>query len=323
MKRIIGFAGVFVLLCGLIPIQSKAAGFNEVPWVKYTIVDTIAYNDSVTPNYYSKYNVSVNLPDSMANYCTMHTYAFEYWEGGIKKVIPTKSDFTSIEAGIIKTNFSVSSPFIVKIFGIGESKLYHESSAQAYFNKGSATIKAYISLCISGVWDTVFQYVQNDPYNQYYPQEHTYNYGGFISPSVSGTITGIKINCISRASTVGGASSWVEAYAYNDFTIDSVYIGHIGIEEKSNIKNQKSNIEITPNLFTGKAVISYELLNEGKTQLKIYDIAGKCVKTLVDGNALPGSYKKTIESKDYDKGVYFVKISTGSYKETKKMVVLK
>ncbi|MFA5033749.1 MAG: T9SS type A sorting domain-containing protein [bacterium] len=102
----------------------------------------------------------------------------------------------------------------------------------------------------------------------------------------------------------------------------------IGIEEKWSEAtsrlggDQKSNIKIGQNPFIGITTICYDVPKEASVSVKIYDITGKCVKTLVDGNVLAGSYKETIDSKDYGKGVYFVKLSSDRYKETKKMVVI-
>jgi hypothetical protein len=324
MRKIIIFVGIIILFCVLSPIQAKALGFNEVPWVAYTIVDAAEpYYDSVSgQGGYSNYNVSVNMPDSMENYCVMHTYAYGYHSGGSGKgPIPS----TNIEAGVTKTNFSVTAPFIVKIFSYGKADLYHWTSSQ--MNKGSAISEANVLFYIDGAWETRWADYYLDPFLPPYSSHPTHYYGGNMSfPITSGNLTGMKINGISRVCTAGSSYSNCEAGATNDFRIDSVTVENVGIEEKRFSPpeaDQNDKMSINPNLFAGKAVIIYELLNEGKIQLKIYDITGKCVKTLVDRNILPGSYKETIESKDYVKGVYFVKFLSENYRETKKIIVIK
>ncbi|MDD5530207.1 MAG: T9SS type A sorting domain-containing protein [bacterium] len=106
---------------------------------------------------------------------------------------------------------------------------------------------------------------------------------------------------------------------------DVWYSTGLGVEEQSNLDFGLRNLElkILKNPFANKTTLQYTIPISSRVSVKIYDITGKCVKTLIDGNVSPGSYKETIDSKDYGKGVYFVKFSAGSYKETKKIVVIK
>jgi len=78
-----------------------------------------------------------------------------------------------------------------------------------------------------------------------------------------------------------------------------------------------------PNPFRNKTTIQYSLPKTSKVSLKLYDLTGRCVKTLVDGERLPGYYKETLESKNYPTGIYFAKFNAGEYKETKKLILMK
>jgi hypothetical protein len=58
--------------------------------------------------------------------------------------------------------------------------------------------------------------------------------------------------------------------------------------------------------------------------LKIYDIAGRDVATLVNNEVMPaGSYTKQWNAERMPSGVYFYRLQTGSSSETKKLVLLK
>ncbi|MDD5529596.1 MAG: FlgD immunoglobulin-like domain containing protein [bacterium] len=323
MRRIIIFVGILVQLC-VFGVQVKAAGFNEVPWEKYTIVDTISpYYDSVSgQSGYADYNIFVDLPDSMANYCAMHTYAYEYHDGGSGKRKPLPS--TKIEAGVIKTNFIVTAPFTVKIFSYGKADLYHWTSSQ--MNKGSAISEANVLLCIDGVWDIRWLDWYLDPWSSSHP---THYYGGSASlPIASGNLTGMKINCISHVCTASSSYSFCEASATNDFRIDSVIVENVGIEEKLNIKNQKLNIEIRPNPFTQSTVISFSALgapdNSETAELTIYDIAGKLVKSFHCALTIALRWDgKDNRGQKVKNGIYFIKMEAGEYKVTKKLTILK
>ncbi|MDP3831598.1 MAG: T9SS type A sorting domain-containing protein, partial [Ignavibacteriaceae bacterium] len=59
------------------------------------------------------------------------------------------------------------------------------------------------------------------------------------------------------------------------------------------------------------------------TSLKIYDILGKKVATLISGELSPGIYEVEFNGKELSGGIYFYQIRVGNFIETKKMVYLK
>ncbi|MDD2890133.1 MAG: T9SS type A sorting domain-containing protein [bacterium] len=78
-----------------------------------------------------------------------------------------------------------------------------------------------------------------------------------------------------------------------------------------------------PNPFVNKTTIKYSIPRTSFVSLKLYDVTGRCVKTLVSGEKIPGYYNETIESKNYSTGVYFAKFKAGDYRETRKLVLMK
>ena len=56
--------------------------------------------------------------------------------------------------------------------------------------------------------------------------------------------------------------------------------------------------------------------------LRIYDVLGRQVATLVNKQQLPGQYRVTWDGSTFSSGVYFYTLSAGNYLETKKMVLL-
>ena len=61
----------------------------------------------------------------------------------------------------------------------------------------------------------------------------------------------------------------------------------------------------------------------GMTSLKVYDILGKEIETLVNEKLNPGKYKVTFNASQYPSGVYFYRLITESFSETKRMILLK
>ena len=80
-----------------------------------------------------------------------------------------------------------------------------------------------------------------------------------------------------------------------------------------------------PNPFNPSTVITYQLPSESKVILKVYDILGRKVATMVNENQQAGIHKVTFssEGKRLASGVYIYKIRAGSFTETKKMLLLK
>jgi hypothetical protein len=83
-----------------------------------------------------------------------------------------------------------------------------------------------------------------------------------------------------------------------------------------------------PNPNTGKTAIKYQLAQPGKVSLKIYNTLGQVVKTLVSQEQPAGIYNAIWDGRDNTgkaaaNGVYFYRLESGSFKATKKMVVLK
>jgi hypothetical protein len=78
-----------------------------------------------------------------------------------------------------------------------------------------------------------------------------------------------------------------------------------------------------PNPFNPATVINYQLASAGKVSLKVYDLLGREVATLVNGMKAAGNYSATLNAGNLPSGVYFYRLQTGSFNSTKKLVLLK
>ncbi len=78
-----------------------------------------------------------------------------------------------------------------------------------------------------------------------------------------------------------------------------------------------------PNPFNPSTVISYQLSDASDVKLKIYDILGKEIKTLVNGRKYPGKYEVTFDASNLSNGVYIYELIAGEYSFRKKMTLIK
>ncbi len=78
-----------------------------------------------------------------------------------------------------------------------------------------------------------------------------------------------------------------------------------------------------PNPFNPSTTINYELAANGFTTLKIYDILGKEVATLINTIQDAGSYSVQWNASNYSSGVYFYKLQSDRFVQTKRMILTK
>jgi len=78
-----------------------------------------------------------------------------------------------------------------------------------------------------------------------------------------------------------------------------------------------------PNPFNANTNISFSLAEAGNVSLNVYDITGRLVTTLVDGQMDAGQHVVVWDASSVSSGVYFYKLSTGDYSATKSMNLLK
>ena len=78
-----------------------------------------------------------------------------------------------------------------------------------------------------------------------------------------------------------------------------------------------------PNPFNPTTIIKFRISDFGFVNLKVYDILGNEIATLVNEEKLPGSYEISFDGSDLPSGVYFYQLITSDFVQTKKMILLK
>ena len=80
-----------------------------------------------------------------------------------------------------------------------------------------------------------------------------------------------------------------------------------------------------PNPFNPSTIISYKISETNHVILKVFDLLGREIVTLVNEIKLPGSYSSHFSSvnSQLSSGIYFYRLQVGKYSETKKMQLIK
>jgi hypothetical protein len=90
------------------------------------------------------------------------------------------------------------------------------------------------------------------------------------------------------------------------------------------IKSQPYNFELSqnyPNPFNPTTKIRFNVPIAGFVSLKVYDVLGRQVATLVNERKLPGTYEVIFDASKLSSGLYFYRMATNRFTETKKMIL--
>jgi hypothetical protein len=104
--------------------------------------------------------------------------------------------------------------------------------------------------------------------------------------------------------------------------------GTAGVPEPGEPVHQWSLSQNTPNPWTSATEIRYEVASSARVSIRVFNVAGQLVRTLVDGQADPGRHSVSWDGRDRSgkpvaSGVYFCRMEAGSYKAARKMLVVK
>jgi hypothetical protein len=78
-----------------------------------------------------------------------------------------------------------------------------------------------------------------------------------------------------------------------------------------------------PNPFNPRTVINYQLPVSSDVILKVYDVLGNEVATLVKETKVPGNYSAVFDASSLASGIYFYSLRTNSFVQTRKMILMK
>lgn len=78
-----------------------------------------------------------------------------------------------------------------------------------------------------------------------------------------------------------------------------------------------------PNPFNPSTTIKYSVPVSGNVSIKVYNSIGVEVMTVVNGNHVAGNYVENVDLSGLSSGIYFYTLTSGDFKDTKKMMLVK
>jgi hypothetical protein len=115
----------------------------------------------------------------------------------------------------------------------------------------------------------------------------------------------------------GGESDWSDTWGFTTMVVSSVQ--QIG----DAIPNDYGLSQNYPNPFNPTTSIEFGLPQSGHVTLKVYNLLGKEIATLVSGGLSAGRYRVNWNASDAASGIYYYRLQSGKFVVTKKLAVVK
>ncbi len=198
--------------------------------------------------------------------------------------------------------------------------------------------------------DTLFIDLKIDVYvnGQLYPGHYFMNSGKYISYAIPKTtafmnfINGIGMLATDLGFAYIGPQGWIPQGIITENTADTIKFkavhlskfgggrGHIttstegaGLENLHGIPNKYALEQNYPNPFNPTTVIKYSIPKASNVELKVYNVLGSQVATLVSQHQNAGNYKVTFNATNLSSGIYFYSLKANNTLITKKMMLVK
>lgn len=135
-----------------------------------------------------------------------------------------------------------------------------------------------------------------------------------------------------------GSSGTPKDYTFTDMNLNSgIYnyrLKQIDLNGEFKFYNLTNEVRIAvpenyslsqnyPNPFNPVTQLKYGIPHQGFVSLKVYDMLGNEVRTLVNENKTAGSYSVTFDAANLSSGIYFYKLTAGDFSDVKKMTLVK
>ncbi|MGE5430106.1 MAG: glycosyl hydrolase family 18 protein [Syntrophomonadaceae bacterium] len=140
----------------------------------------------------------------------------------------------------------------------------------------------------------------------------------------------IRLKCdYIRSNNLGGTIIWALHHSYNGttspllVTIGKNLIKTVGVEEQAALAPKSYELKNYPNPFNPVTTIAYTVPASGFVKISVYDMLGRLIQDLFSGEKGPGEYKVSFDASGLESGIYFCRLSSGSYVQIQKMVLLK
>lgn len=132
-----------------------------------------------------------------------------------------------------------------------------------------------------------------------------------IPPLTQSTIYFWRVNSTNTL----GTSPWTDIWRFRTIITS--------VEQVEGIPTEFALKQNYPNPFNPATTIAFSIPEQTQVSLRVYDMLGREVETLVNDIVTPGEYRATFDASKYASGVYIYRLVAGNYAQAKKMQFVK
>jgi len=171
----------------------------------------------------------------------------------------------------------------------------------------------FLSMCFTGVPGKSFIWVGTGTLGKIY--KSTNSGGGWFDVSNGLLVTQVKCLAAMGDYLIAGTDDGIWRRAMTQLT---------SVEDKNNsIPTAYSLAQNYPNPFNPTTTINFSVPKTSLVNLKVYDLLGREVSTLVNENKPTGIYSVQFNANKLVSGIYFYRMQAGDFVQTKKLILLK
>jgi hypothetical protein len=264
-----------------------------------------------------------------------------YWDTRLTAAIPSALNAASISgvqdwaSQMIKMNdrtkaaFDDNAKYPYLLEGTWFTQLPTFAKTATLFTDQITNIVDYIKICVDTTytgalpyWREVFPSADNFSYSDWpIPIDLSYTDAALLNGGLGGFPVG-DLNWFPTQYKTWTAQKDNE-YATIQTALNSGKLPDVGVKIIDGLPTNYSLSQNYPNPFNPTTNIKFSLSKESHVSLKVFDMIGREVETLVNVNQKAGSYQVNFNASKLASGVYIYRLQAGDFTQSMKMMLLK
>jgi ligand-binding sensor domain-containing protein len=264
----------------------------------------------VTTNKGSSWTATLNTGltnTSVSSLLLKDNFLFAGTSNGVFVSSNNGSNWTEVSSGLSNKSIRCLAVVGTKLFAGTNSGLFISSNNGSSWQ--STSIPSILVYDIAAIGGTVVAVTDKSVYSS--------NDSGVLWKEDNG---GLPSNAYLTSVTNNSTTFFLGTFGHSVFKRDASTITSV---ENNYIPNNFSLFQNYPNPFNPSTVISYQLPTKSNVTLIVYDNLGRKVTTLVNEEKLPGKYEVKFDGRKLSSGIYFYKLQSESFTQTKKLILMK